>query len=185
VKGRFVLTRQVNTRSPDLRDEVLRGLALEPTADNTLLLYDNPDLGVRFLYPRRWRVGLIRGRQVALDEVRGNGLLLTVEPPANVPTGAAYLAENQAYLTKQKAKILRADPPRTLTPELEQLGLDVELNGRRERMEYYVVRQPAGGVVLAARLLPDDLAALQRDVDRIARSVRVTTPVGLPRPVKP
>ena len=31
VKGQFVLTRQANTRSPDLRDEVLRGLTLEPT----------------------------------------------------------------------------------------------------------------------------------------------------------
>ena len=31
--------------------------ALEPNADNTLLLYDNPELGIRFLYPRRWHVG--------------------------------------------------------------------------------------------------------------------------------
>src|SRR5439155_16006967 len=120
----------------------------------------------------------VRDRQVGLDEANGNGLLVTVEPSANVPAGAAYLAENQAFLLKQKARILRVDPPRSLSPEIEHLGLDVEMSGRRERMDYFVVRQRAGGAVLAARLLPTDLATLQRDVERIARSVRVAAPAG-------
>jgi hypothetical protein len=60
----------------------------------------------------------------------------------------------------------------------------VELGGRRERLEYYVVRQPAGGATLAARLAPTDRAALERDVERIARSVRVAAG-ALPRPVPP
>jgi hypothetical protein len=51
-------------------------------------------------------------------------------------------------------------------------------------MEYYIVRQPAGGAILAARLQPTELPALWRDVERIARSVQVTAPVSLPRPVK-
>jgi hypothetical protein len=185
VKGGFVLTREVKAPSADLRDDVIRGLALEPTPENTLLLYDNPELGVRFLYPRRWRIGVVRGRQVVVDEANGNGLLLTVESPANLPTAAAYLTESQTYLTKeQKAKVLRTDAPRPLTAQIENLGLDVELNGRRERMEYYIVRQPAGGAILAARLQPTELPALGRDVERIARSVQVTAPVSLPRPVK-
>jgi hypothetical protein len=187
VKGQFVLTRQAHTRSPELGDEALRGVALEPNADNTLLLYDNPELGVRLLYPRRWRVGLVRGRQVTLDEALGSGLLLTVEPPAGVPTGAAYLAENQAFLARQKSKVLRAEQPRRVQgppEELEQFGLDVEMEGRRERLEYYVARQAAGGATLAARLRSDDWAALERDVGRIARSVRVTAG-ALPRPVPP
>src|SRR5262249_16850311 len=67
VKGRFVLTRQTQQRSKDLSDGALKGLALEPSPANTLLLYENPDLGLRFLYPRRWRVASQRGPQVALD----------------------------------------------------------------------------------------------------------------------
>ena len=67
VEGRFVLTRQANTRSSDLTETALRGLVTEPNADNTLLLYDNPELGVRFLYPRRWHVASVRGTQVTLD----------------------------------------------------------------------------------------------------------------------
>ncbi len=45
IEGRFVLTRQANTRAADLSETALRGVALEPNADNTLLLYDNADLG--------------------------------------------------------------------------------------------------------------------------------------------
>src|SRR5204862_4039693 len=132
-------------------DTALRGLSLEPNADNTLLLYDNPELGVRFLYPRRWRVELVRGRQVTLGEAKGgagNGLLLTVEPPANVPTVAAFLAENQAYLTAEKAKVLGGDRPRRRSgppDELDEFGLDVEMAGRRARWECYGVRRRCGG----------------------------------------
>ncbi len=188
VTGRFQLTRQAPIRSPELRDEAVRTLALEPSDDNTLLLYDNPDLGVRFLHPRRWRVGRVSGRQVTLDEHDGSGLLLTVEPPASVPTGAAYLAESREFLLKQKVTVQRADPPRRLQgppDELEQFGLDAAIGGRRERLEYYVIKQPAGGATLAARLALSDLPALQRDVERIARSVRVSAPPLLPKPVPP
>jgi hypothetical protein len=188
VAGRFVLTRQAHSRSPELRDEAVRPLALEPNAENSLLLYDNPDLGVRLLHPRRWRVGMVRGRQVTLDEATGSGLLLTVELPADVPAGAVYAAEVQGYLAKQKVKVLRADAPRRVQgppDELEQFGLDAEIDGKRSRLEYYVVRQAAGGATLAARLAPADLAALQRDAERIARSVRIAAPAPLPKPVPP
>jgi hypothetical protein len=188
VKGQFVLTRQAPAPNPELRDEALRGLTLEPTPDNTLLLYDNPELGVRLQHPRRWRVGQVRGRQVTLDEATGSGLLLTLEPPANVPAAAAYQEESRAYLAKQQAKFLRSEPPRKVQGppnELEWFGMEVELNGRRERLDYYVARQPAGGATLAARLVSGDLAALQRDVERIARSVRVTPTAVRPVPVPP
>jgi hypothetical protein len=176
VKGRFVLTRQAHARCKELSDEGLRGVAVEPDDDNTLLLYDNPDLGVRFLHPRRWRMAGVRGRQVALDAADGSGLLLTLEPPARVPTGAQFLAESRDYLQKQQARVLRADPPRPVQAGLEQFALEVEVMKQRVVMEYYVVKQPAGGATLAARLLPADLAALRKEVERVARSVTVTRP---------
>src|SRR5262249_17748223 len=46
VEGRFTCTRQVFQRIPDLAEEVLRTLTLEPNAENSLLLYENPELGV-------------------------------------------------------------------------------------------------------------------------------------------
>lgn len=178
VEGRFVLTRQANQKSKDLTEEALKGVVLEPNADNTQLLYDNPDLGVRFLHPRRWRVAGVRGAQVALDETGGNGLLLTLEPAATVPTGPQFLVESREYMERQKAKILRVHPlQRVQTPAvqaLEHFALEADVMGERVVMDYYVLRQARGGATLAARLLPTDLAALQKEVEDIARSVTVT-----------
>src|SRR5262249_16040100 len=98
IEGRFVLTRQANRPSADLNDDALPGVTVEPNGENTLLLFDNPDLGVQFLYPRRWRMAGVLGRQVALDEKHGSGLLLTVESPATTPTGEQLLKESQEFL---------------------------------------------------------------------------------------
>jgi hypothetical protein len=176
IEGRFVLTRQANTRAPDLSETALKGVVTEPNADNTLLLYDNPDLGVRFLYPRRWHIASVRGSQVALDSADGSGLLLTLEPLTSAPTGARFLAESRDWLNKQQARLSRIEPPRTVrsSPVLEHFALEVEMGKQKFVMDYYVTRQNKGGATLAARLLPNDLAALQKEVERIALSVIVT-----------
>ena len=75
------------------------------TPENTLLLYDNEELGVRFLYPRGWRVGAVQGKQLTLDHARGGGLLITVEPSAKIPSADDYLKETLGVLEKQKATV--------------------------------------------------------------------------------
>jgi hypothetical protein len=171
-----VLARQANTRSPDLSETALKGVTTEPNADNTLLLYDNSDLGVRFLYPRRWHVASVRGSQVTLDSADGSGLLVTLDPLTRAPTGARFLDESREWLAKQQARLLRIDPPRTLrsSPVLEHFALEAEMGQQKIVMDYYVTRQNNGGATLAARLLPHDLAALQKEIERIALSVAVT-----------
>jgi hypothetical protein len=177
VEGRFVLTRQLRT-SADLVDTALSSLTLQPNDENTLLLYDSNVLGIRFVYPRRWHVAAADAsrRQIALDEPNGNGALITVEPITRVPTGEQFLAESQAWLAKQKARILHQDRPRQLRPspqQLDQFALDVEVSGQRALLDYYIARQPTGGATLAARLLPADLTARRKEIERIAASIKV------------
>lgn len=179
IEGQFVLTRQAATRCPELDDKALKGIPLEPTAENTRLLYDNPDLGVRFLYPRRWRVSGVRGRQVTVDEPGGSGVLITPDPPEKLPSGRHYLAEVQDWLRQQKAQVWRTEPPRALDGApagSETFALEADVGGQRMRLHYYVVRQKNGGATLAARLLPRDLAAVQRDLDSLVRSLVITPP---------
>jgi hypothetical protein len=183
VEGQFVLTRQAPQPSRDLSDEALKGVALVPNANNTLLLFDRPEIGLRFLYPRRWRVGVAEGRQVTVDEANGSGLLLTLEPAARTPTGAQFLAEVHDWLQRQQAKVLRVDQPKRQAgppQELEHFTCDVEMGGQRVVLDYYVARQAAGGVTLAARLLPAEAAALQGDVAGLARSLKVTRTIAEP-----
>jgi hypothetical protein len=186
VVGHFTLTRQPDARR-DLSDEGLRGVALQPNDDNTLMLYDNPDLGVQFLYPRRWRVAGVRGRQVALDEARGNGLLLTLEPPRQVPTADQFLTEARTWLGKQKGRLFRIERPRRLQNPpllLDRFSLDAELARQRVFLEYYVIRQARGGATVTARLLPAELTRARRDAERIARSVRITGEIVAEQPKK-
>lgn len=176
IEGRFVLTRQAHTRSAELTEAALKNVVTEPNDDNTQLLYDNPDLGVRFLYARRWHVAGVRGTQVALDAADGNGLLLTLDPLTRAPTGERFLAESREWLDKQQAQLRRVVPPKTVraAPILEHFTLEAEMGKQPFVMDYFVTRQNNGGATIAARLLPRDVAAVQKEVERIALSVVLT-----------
>jgi hypothetical protein len=181
VEGNFVLTRRPGTRAQELSEAELRRLVLEPNDDNTQLLYESAELGVQFLHPRRWHVAGVRGRQVGVDEKKGSGLLLTVEPLKQLPTAAAFLQEARTYLEKQKATIIGQRPPYVVQAApltVERFDLDIRIGGQRELLAYFVIRQVGGGATLTARLLPGDGAALSGEVERIARSVRITRSLG-------
>src|SRR5207253_11071928 len=72
IEGQFTLTRQAHARCPELGDEAIRGLALQPSEENTLLLYESAELGVRLQHPRRWRMQSARGRQLFFDAANGS-----------------------------------------------------------------------------------------------------------------
>ena len=178
IEGVFVLTRQAPQQAPDLADEALRGAVLEPNVDNTQLLYENPDLGIRFLHSRRWHVAGLQATQIALDDANGNGLLVTVEPAARMPSAAQFLNETRTYLQQQKAKVLRVDPPQRWPAgrsDTERFAIQVEVGGQRAFMDYFVVQLASGGgVLVAARLSMNDLANLRSEVEKIIRSIQST-----------
>jgi hypothetical protein len=180
VEGRFVLTRQANTSCRELEIDSWKGPS-EPTEENTLLLYENSDQGLRFLYPRRWRVTWTRGPQVGLDEASGNGLLITVGSTKGTPTALQFQGEVRAWLRQQKSKELRVDAPKRLNASgstLEQFAIEAEVTGQRVLLDYYIMNNPPlGGATLAARLLPADLSAARLELERIARSVTITRPI--------
>lgn len=178
VDGVFTLTRsRLPTVPPDLSDASLRGLDLKPNAENTLLLYDDPHLGIRFLYPRGWRVGAVQGRQVTLDHAGGAGLLITVEPPGRVPSVDEYAQEIGEFLRKEKARLTgwsKAERVRGEPAPLDRFGFDATIAGEAVRLEYAVLKQTDGGATVAARIPRADAEALRPEVERIIRSLAVT-----------
>lgn len=177
VEGQFTMTRAPIAKVPaDISDASLRDLELKRTADNTLLLYDNADLGVRFLHARGWRVGAVQGQQVTLDHARGGGILITLEAPAKVPTADDYLSEVTGFLTKEKAKISATEKPvrvRAEPVQLDRFSITANIGGEKFRLEYAVLKQTDGGATVAARLPADDAGA-RPEVERIVRSLSVT-----------
>ena len=177
IDGTFTMTRTASKDFDDISDAKLVGKDLKPTAENSLLLYDNPDLGVKFLYPRRWRVGVVQGRQLTLDEPRGGGILLTVEATDRLPTVEKYQDEVKAFLAKQQAKIAPiALPVRGAEKpiRIDRFGVDAEFKTGKVRLEYAVTSGPKGGVLLAARLPVEDAAELKVDLERILKQLEVT-----------
>lgn len=177
VEGQFSMTRAPVAQMPaDLSDASLRDLDLKPGTENTLLLYDNPDLGVRFLHPRGWRVGAVQGNQVTLDHARGAGLLVTVDPAEKVPTPEELLKESLGVLEKQKATVTAQGKPERVRKEpvtLDRFSVDATVGKNALRLEYAILKQTDGGATVAATLPADD-EALRPEVARIVRSLSVT-----------
>ena len=176
ITGRFVMTRELGGSTNSLGDAGLKGVKLDPDDDNTQMLYEDTTLGVRFLHSRRWRVAQVMGSQVALAAADGSGVLITVDPSERVPTAAAFMDESRAWLVKQKAKQVRTYNPRRLRdrPTLDAFALEAQLGEQKLWMDYYITAQAGGGATIAARIIPADLAAIHKEVDRIARSVTIT-----------
>ena len=179
VEGRYVLSRQADVVSRDLSDEALKGVALAPNAENTLLLYDNADFGVRFLFPRRWHVAAVRGSQLALDGADGSGLLITLNAPERTPSGEQFLRESRGWLESKKVKVLRVEAVRPVSGAtgLEHFALETEAAAQKAIMDYYVVHQANGGAVLAARLLSTD-PEVRKEVEGIARGLTITKKIA-------
>jgi hypothetical protein len=179
VEGTFVLTRRPDPAMRELSDETIGQLTLEPNADNTRLLFHEPGLGVRFVYPRRWTVRQADQRQIVLEEPGGSSLLITLETPAQTPTGAQFQSEVAQWLRKQTAKVLRGDPPskvQSSPKEIEHFTFEVQFEKEHVLLDYYVVRQPVGGATFAGRLLAKEAHAMQKEIERIARSLEVVRP---------
>jgi hypothetical protein len=181
VDGTFTMTRSESKQFDDIGDAQLAGKDLKPTAENSLLLYDNADLGLKFLYPRRWRVGVLQGRQLTLEEPKGGGILLTVEAVNRLPTVEKYQDEVKAFLAKQQAKIAPLTAP-IRTPDkpnrIDRFSVDAEMKTGKARLEYAITQGSNGGVMLAARLPAEEAADLKADLDRILKSLEVTKAIG-------
>jgi hypothetical protein len=172
IRGSFVMTRDPASRIPELDDQALGRWRLEPDETNTLLLYESAD--VKFLYPRHWRVAGVNGRQITLDERGGSGLLITLDPPSKPTTPAQFQQEVHAWLGQQKARLLKVNNRRSIQTSpypIEQFSIDAQLDGKPVLLDYYVIAQGRTGATLSGRYLPAQAANLQRDVERIAKSI--------------
>jgi hypothetical protein len=178
VEGRFVMVRTPGGSAEGLSDEAVRKLKTEPDEENTRILYDNPDAGVRFLYPRAWRLTREMGNQYALDGPEGEGVLITLDSPGKTPTARQLKEEARQWVEKQKGAVLREQDSVTLraSPRLDWFGLEARMGGDAFWMDYYVTVQEAGGATLAARSRHASLKQSRKDTSMIAGSISIQAP---------
>jgi hypothetical protein len=175
VKGTFVLTRDVRP----LPQAIAGNLDTTPSDANTQMLYDDEATGLRFLYPRRWKARP-EGNSVKLDDHRGNGLLLTVEPALQLPSANRFLRETRAAIEMRKGKITAASAIETVQrqpTEVEAFTLDATLpeekGTQRVRVYHAIVRDSRAGVTVSATLTAANPLELQREITTMLTGLRV------------
>lgn len=170
IDGRFTMTRSLS-QAHDLTDETIAKLELKPTAVNTRLLYENKDLGVRFVHSRRWRVGAVQGRQVTLDGPNGAGILITVESAKTLPTADDFQKETLEFVTKAKGTTSNVSKIERIRnkPLVDRFGFDADMDRESARLEYAVITGRDGGATVAARLPRRDAEVLSEDVEVVLK----------------
>lgn len=178
VTGTFVLTREPNTPPAAIGPDV--NLTLDPNEDNTRLLFEDEELGVSFAHSRKWKPR-VEGSQVKIDDLRGNGLNLSLDPLNRVPTMQQFFGEARTGIERRKGVVTYASTAQTLQRQpttVEGLTMDVELPkeaaAQRGTVFLAVIRDQTTAATLAATLVTSDRNALAREVERIALSVRVS-----------
>lgn len=173
ITGTFELTRTPLMGHPALAESVVKGLDLNPSPENTKLLYHTPESGVRLVHPRNWRVVRTSGRQITLDETDGAGLLVTLDTVEGAPTAARYLREALKELEDRGAKVLDRSGPERLADGIERFTVDAQFGGEKVVMSYWVVRQEKGAATLAARVPDRHREARLKELDGLVRSFAV------------
>jgi hypothetical protein len=175
VKIKFELTRFPSAGHAALKDDVLRGLELTPTSENTALLYESEETGVRFVHPRNWRVVRTAGPQITLDVTGGTGVLITLDRPGAGPTAAQFLPETIKALGERNGKLLGQSGPDKLAPGVERFTLEAEEGPDKDRvtLDHAVVRQDKGGATLVCRIPAGQREARMKELERVAKSFTV------------
>ncbi len=172
ITGQFVLSRRILSKDNELT-LLSKKLKTEPDESNTRLLYINPDLHIRFIYPRNWHVSRVQGRQITLDEKNGAGLLITVDPPEQLPKVADFQKETSQSLLDRKATIQRTDSPtqlRTALSSIDKFSYLVNMNQETVLMSYAIVRTKNGGGIFAARIPGRENGLLQKQLSQMAET---------------
>ncbi len=173
IEGTLEITRKA-PQTQNVSNAALSGLKLDPDADNTLLLFDHPPTGTSFLYPRNWRIVGFNEKQIAVDERRGSGLLITLGTTAATPKTDQFHKDTHEWLGKQQnVKRLRADAPRSLQPGLDAFSFDTEFGKDRVFLQYYAVRQGNNAATVAGRFTTNDIQAVHAEGERLMRSLQL------------
>jgi hypothetical protein len=177
VSGTFVLTREPRSAPSPIAETAK--MAVDPDRDNTRLLFEDDETGVRLLYSRNWKPRVETG-QVKLDDLRGNGLVITPDPLKSLPALNQLLNEARSGIERRKGTVTFAGPTQTIQQRptaVESLTMEASVPSDKETkrgtMVLSVIRDEAAGATLAATLVTSDRAAVVQEIERMAMTVRV------------
>jgi len=168
ITARFQLTRKLT----GVAELSTSGLTLDANEENTLLLVQEPRLGLELLHSRRWVPSPVNDQSWRVDGPSGSGLTLQFEPAANIPAAEAIRRQIEATLSKTVQQ-LRPLPDPAGWEGTQRLSWTGTQNGKDFVYEYFLWKQGSKGAIVAGRYHAPDAAPAQKDAERLVKSLRL------------
>jgi hypothetical protein len=168
ITARFQLTRYLT----GVASISTTGLTLEANEENTLLLVQEPRIGLEFLHSRRWVPSPVNDQSWRIDGPSGSGLTLQFEPANNIPDMNTVRKPIEATLSKTVQQLKPLPDPAGWNG-VQRLSWTGTQNGKEYVFEYFLYKQGAKGAIVAGRYHAPDATLAQKDAERILRSLRV------------
>ena len=148
------------------------GMVLEVNEENTLLLVQEPRLGLEMVHSRRWVPRPVNDKSWIIDGPSGSGLTIQFESANAIPQAEAVRKPIEATLgkTAQNLKPLPDPAGWTDVPRLSWTGAQ---NGKEYVFEYFLWKQGSKGAIIAGRYFAPEANLAQKDVERMIKGLRV------------
>ena len=172
LEGRYELSRGLAGEDPRLTDTALAGLELKPNRESTAMLFEQKNLGVRFLYPRNWELGSVKDNLIQLDDPTGGRMRVTIDAKP-VPNAERLRGQLLTWLESRKATVKEPTKVQTLQvsspSKAERFSVQAVLDEKPREWNYVLIRQADRSATLAAGLTADRAPVLNEDVEFVAR----------------
>lgn len=148
------------------------GIALEASEENTLLLVQEPRVGLEMVHSRRWVPRPVNDKSWIIDGPSGSGLTIQFESANVIPQAEAVRKQIEATLGKT-AQNIKPLPDPAGWADVQRLSWTGSQNGKEYVFEYFLWKHGSKGAIIAGRYFAPEANLAQKDVERMIRGLRV------------
>ncbi len=148
------------------------GMTLEASEENTLLLVQEPRIGLEMVHSRRWVPRPVNDKSWIIDGPSGSGLTIQFEAAGTIPQAEAVRRQIEATLSKS-VQNLKPLPDPAGWADVQRLSWTGAQNGKEYVFEYFLWKQGSKGAIIAGRYFAPEANLAQKDVERMIKGLRV------------
>ena len=148
------------------------GMTLEASEENTLLLVQEPRIGLEMVHSRRWVPRPVNDKSWIIDGPSGSGLTIQFEAAGTIPQAEAVRKQIEATLSRS-VQNLKPLPDPAGWADAQRLSWTGTQNGKEYVFEYFLWKQGSKGAIIAGRYFAPEANLAQKDVERMIKGLRV------------
>lgn len=163
---------QLNRQFAGQQEIKTQRLKLEPDEDNTLLLVQEPRLGLELVHSRRWVPRPVNDKSWIIDGPSGSGITIQFEPAQNIPAGEGVRKQIESTLMRAVDGLKpMPDPPSF--GDTVRYSWSGSQNGKEFVFEYYLWKQGSRGAIIAGRYFAPEAGLAIKDAERMIKSLKL------------